>query len=285
LQIGGWKKSAEEKRGKKTWKKSVEENRAWSGAPLGVATMAVTHQRFAPAHPSPALRAQAFAQTFKLSGILSTLALFAALALIHSNNPPKESGMITIEPHRTALLVMDFQSEVVTMLGERAAAALERVGGLIAAARKANVPIIYIVVGFRPGYPELNPRNASFAAVAHSGRFVGATPGAEVAAAIRPVEGDVVVVKHRVSAFAGTDLEMILRAKAIDTLVLCGIATSGVVLSTARHAADADYRLVVVADCCADRDDEVHRVLTEKVFVRQATVTSASELTAALDQG
>jgi nicotinamidase-related amidase len=57
-----------------------------------------------------------------------------------------------------------------------------------------------------------------------------------------------------------------------------------VVLSTARHAADADYRLVIVEDCCADRDDEVHRVLTEKVFVRQATVTSASDLTAALHQ-
>ena len=192
--------------------------------------------------------------------------------------------MITVEPHRTALLVMDFQSEVVTMLGDRAAAALGRAAGLCAAARTANVPVIYVVVGFRPGYPELNPRNASFAAVAHSGRFVAATPGADIAAAIRPVEGDVVVVKHRVSAFAGTDLEMLLRAKAIDTLVLCGIATSGVVLSTARHAADADYRLVVVADCCADRDDEVHRVLTEKVFVRQATVTSASELTAALEK-
>jgi len=185
--------------------------------------------------------------------------------------------MIAVEPQRTALLVMDYQSEVVAMLGERAAAALERTGGLIAAARKADVTVIYVVVAFRPGYPELNQRNASFAAVAQSGRFVLGTAGADV-------EGEVVVVKHRVSAFAGTDLEMVLRAKGIDTLVLCGIATSGVVLSTARHAADADYRLVIVGDCCADRDDEVHRVLTEKVFVRQATVTSASDLTAALQQ-
>ncbi|HTB61884.1 MAG TPA: isochorismatase family cysteine hydrolase [Polyangia bacterium] len=192
--------------------------------------------------------------------------------------------MIAVEPQRTALLVMDYQSEVVAMLGERAAAALERTGGLIAAARKADVTVIYVVVAFRPGYPELNQRNASFAAVAQSGRFVLGTAGADVAPALRAAEGEVVVVKHRVSAFAGTDLEMVLRAKGIDTLVLCGIATSGVVLSTARHAADADYRLVIVGDCCADRDDEVHRVLTEKVFVRQATVTSASDLTAALQQ-
>ena len=99
---------------------------------------------------------------------------------------------------------------------------------------------------------------------------------------MRPEENDVIVVKHRVSAFAGTDLEMILRARGLDALVLLGIATSGVILSTVRHGADADYRLVVVKDCCADADEEVHRVLTEKVFVRQATVISASEAIAAL---
>lgn len=64
--------------------------------------------------------------------------------------------------------------------------------------------------------------------------------------------------------------------------MLFGISTSGVVLSTVRHGADADYRLVVVKDCCLDGDDEVHRVLTEKVLARQATVVSASEATAAL---
>ena len=177
---------------------------------------------------------------------------------------------------------MDFQAEIVGMLGERAAPVLERAAGVVAAARKARLPIIYVVVGFRPGYPELSPRNPSYATIAKSGRFLGAIPGADIAPAVRPAEGEIVIVKHRVSAFAGTDLEMILRAKGIDTLVLCGFSTSGVVLSTVRHGADADYRLVVVKDCCADGDDEVHRVLTEKVFVRQATVTTASELIAAL---
>jgi nicotinamidase-related amidase len=95
----------------------------------------------------------------------------------------------------------------------------------------------------------------------------------EVHPTLTPKHGDVVVTKHRVSAFAGTDLEMVLRANGIETLVLAGIATSGVVLSTVRHAADSDYKLVVVEDCCSDRDAEVHRVLMEKVFPRQATVT------------
>lgn len=65
-------------------------------------------------------------------------------------------------------------------------------------------------------------------------------------------------------------------------MFLAGIATSGVVLSTVRHAADDDYRLVVAADCCADRNPEVHRVLTEKIFVRQAAVTTAEEIVGAL---
>ncbi|MCU1276469.1 MAG: isochorismatase hydrolase family protein, partial [bacterium] len=189
--------------------------------------------------------------------------------------------MISVEPNRTALLVMDFQSDIVARIGEKAGALIERVAGVVAAARTAQLPILYVVVGFRPGYPEVSPRNPTFTMLAQSGRLVVTTPGADIVEPLRPEAGDVIVVKHRVSAFAGTDLDMILRAKGIDTLVLCGIATSGVVLSTLRHAADTDYRLVVVADGCGDPDDEVHRVLTEKVFVRQATVTSAREFVSA----
>ena len=117
---------------------------------------------------------------------------------------------------------------------------------------------------------------------AESGRFTEGSAGTEVHTAVAPRPGDVVVTKHRVSAFAGTDLEMVLRASGIETLVLAGIATSGVVLSTTRHAADADYKIVVVEDCCADRDAEVHRVLTEKVFVRQATVAKAEAVVESL---
>jgi nicotinamidase-related amidase len=106
--------------------------------------------------------------------------------------------------------------------------------------------------------------------------------GAQVHPAVAPQPGDVTVTKHRVGAFLGTDLEMLLRAKDIDTLVLFGIATSGVVLSTVRYAADADYRLVVVRDCCADGDPEVHAVLVDKVFQRQTTVVTASEVLQAL---
>jgi nicotinamidase-related amidase len=190
--------------------------------------------------------------------------------------------MITIDRNHSAVLVMDFQSQIVAMLGDRAAGLLAQAHAVIARARSAKVPVIYVVVGFRPGYPEVSSRNLSFSAALKSGGFLE-TSGADIPAPVHPEPGEVVVVKHRVNAFAGTDLEMILRAKTVDTLILMGIATSGVVLSTVRHAADADYRVLIVKDACADRDDEVHRVLIEKVFVRQTTVVSASEICDALD--
>ena len=193
----------------------------------------------------------------------------------------KVTRMLSLERDRTALLVMDLQNDIVGMLGTRAEALLDRSAALVAAARAANVPVIYVVVGFRPGYPELSANNAAFAAVAKTGRFVG-TSAADVAAAVAPREHDVIVVKHRVSALHGTDLDLVLRAQRRDTLVMCGIATSGVILSTVRAAADADYRLVVAKDACADRDDEVHRVLVDKVLAHQAAVVDASEVVAAL---
>jgi nicotinamidase-related amidase len=100
--------------------------------------------------------------------------------------------------------------------------------------------------------------------------------------AVAPQPGDVVVTKRRVSAFAGSDLDVVLRAGGIDALALCGIATSGVVLSTLRQAADMDFELTVLRDACADRDPEVHSVLLDKVFPRQAEVVDVATWAAGL---
>jgi nicotinamidase-related amidase len=186
--------------------------------------------------------------------------------------------MTTGAEGRQALLVMDVQNRIVAMLGDAADAYLQRLRRVVDAARDANVPVIYVVVGFRPGYPEVSLRNKSFATARSSGRLSGAEATA-VHDAVAPREGEVTVTKRRVSAFTGSDLEVVLRAQGIDTLVLTGIATSGVVLSTLRQAADMDYRMVVLADCSADADPEVHRVLTEKLFPRQADVMTGQEWT------
>ena len=81
------------------------------------------------------------------------------------------------------------------------------------------------------------------------------------------------------------DLDLLLRANDIDTLILFGIATSGAVLFTALHAVDADYRVVVVKDCCADLDDVVHTSLVDEILPRLATVVPAGDIVRALING
>jgi nicotinamidase-related amidase len=176
-------------------------------------------------------------------------------------------------PEKSALLVMDVQDVIVERFaGADLMVPLQRA---IAVARQAGVQVIYVRVAFRPGHPEVSPRNKGFAALAGSGAMIDSETG--IHRAVAPRDGEVVVTKKRVSAFAGSDLEVVLRAGEIRSLVLTGIATSGVVLSTLRAAADMDYELTVLSDCCADRDPEVHRVLLEKVFPRQAEVLSVAE--------
>jgi nicotinamidase-related amidase len=106
--------------------------------------------------------------------------------------------------------------------------------------------------------------------------------GAAIHSVAAAREGEPIVVKHRISPFVGTDLETLLRANGIDTLVLAGVRTSGVVLSTVRHAGDLDYQLIVVRDCCADPDAEVHAMLLDTVIAKQAAVVSMAELAGAL---
>jgi nicotinamidase-related amidase len=181
----------------------------------------------------------------------------------------------------TVLLVMDVQRGVVERVADEPGY-LTRLQQAITAAHASGIPVIYVTIGFRPGHPEISPRNRTFSAVASSGRFAEGDPAAEIHPAVAPEPGDLVVTKRRVSAFTGSDLEVVLRGLGAGTLVLTGIATSGVVLSTLRQAADLDYRLVVLADGCLDVDPEVHQVLTGKVFPRQAEVLTVDEWKAQL---
>jgi nicotinamidase-related amidase len=182
---------------------------------------------------------------------------------------------------RTALLVLDVQKGIVEYGGNPEM--LERLATAVEAARGAGVRVIHVKVGFREGYPEICPGTSLANRIARSGGFVEGE-SSKIHDAVAPAAGDVVVTKRRIGAFAGTDLDLVLRAAGIESLVLAGISTSGAVLSTVRAAADLDYRLTVLADGCAEGGDgEVHRVLMEKVFPRQAAVQSVGEWIATLD--
>lgn len=176
-----------------------------------------------------------------------------------------------------ALLVMDVQPGILENLGTAAEAYLQKVRRAVEAAHTAKMPVIFVVVRFRKGFPEVSPNNKSFSTIKNRTDNKLFESESSAQPAIKPGKNDIVVTKRRVSAFSGSDLEVILRAQTIDSLVLCGIATSGVVLSTLREAADKDYQLTVIADACFDGDEEIHKVLLAKIFPRQADVISVDD--------
>lgn len=192
--------------------------------------------------------------------------------------------MLTVNPTRTAVLVMDYQQDVVTHFVPVEDEMLQRAARVLERTRAAGIPVVYVVTHFRPAHPEIVPDRGLFRSLRAANQLVEGTPGAAVHSAVAPVPGDVIVTKKRVGAFSGSDLEYILRAFGRTHLVLFGVATSGVVLSTVRAAADLDYDMQIIADCCADRDEEVHRVLVGKIFQSMAPAVSADEFVAALDR-
>ena len=172
---------------------------------------------------------------------------------------------------------MDVQTGIVARVPDTSGLLLEALERATSAARAADIPVVYVRVAFRPDAPEISPRNRSFTALSTIPGMGEDDPATQIDLAVAPLPGDIVVVKKRVSAFTGSDLDVVLRSLGVDSLVLTGIATSGVVLSTLRQAADLDYELTVLRDGCADADPEVHRVLLDKVFPRQAAVVTTDE--------
>jgi nicotinamidase-related amidase len=191
---------------------------------------------------------------------------------------------LLLDPGRAALLALDCQHGIVSIYTKPEDDFTGRAAIVLRAARAAGMRVIQVQVGFRPGLPEVSGRNKFFAAVKsspqHQELFRG--PAGAIHPALGPEPDDIVITKHRVSAFAGTDLQMILRAGEIETVVLFGIATSGVVLSTLLDACDADYRVVVIGDSCADRDPDLHDALLKRLFPQRAEVITADEFVKAI---
>jgi nicotinamidase-related amidase len=190
---------------------------------------------------------------------------------------------IHLDKGTTMLLMADFS---ISGIGQNPIAqerqTLARAREVLDAARHAGVFVGYYISHFRPGFPEVSDRNKTRAARRDAGEVLPTDPAALIHPAVQPQAGEPLIAKHRTSAFSGSAFEMILRAHNIETLVLMGHATSGVILSTMRLAADLDYHLIVVEDGCADRDPDVHQLLVEKVFPRQGMVVSAKDMVAAL---
>ena len=161
---------------------------------------------------------------------------------------------------RTAVLIMDFQNDIVNNVAQDPAAVVEKAAQVLSAARRSGVPVFHVIH--------------------RGGRFEEPSPGAEIHPGVLPAPGERVISKTKAGPFSTTGLDITLREMGVNTLALMGVATSGCVLSASRWATDIGYRVVVVKDACDDRDPEVHRVLTEKIFARQGVLTAAEFLQA-----
>jgi nicotinamidase-related amidase len=184
-----------------------------------------------------------------------------------------------IAPERTALLVMDYQQAVVAMI-EDSDALVARAAQAIDLVRARGGHVGYVRVAFTDADLQSIPPTSSMGARIAAGpqAFHDTSPTTHIDERVAPHNGDIVVRKTRVGAFSTTDLAQQLADRGIDTLILAGISTSGVVLSTVRDGADRDYALYVLSDATADRDASVHACLMEKVFPRQAEVITVAEL-------
>ena len=126
------------------------------------------------------------------------------------------------------------------------------------------------------------PGNSVFAQTARNRMMHHEDPSTATQDSLAPQPGDIVVRKTRVGAMSTTDLDRQLRDRGIDTLVLAGLSTSGVVLSTVIEATDRDYRLYVLSDGTDDPDAETRDFLLGKVFPRRAQVIDTGTLRALL---
>ncbi len=199
---------------------------------------------------------------------------------------------ITIDKEHTALLAMDFENDIVHEDGAfkdfgfaqmvRQNDVFGKTARLLDAARRAGLKVIYVSLTFRPGHPEPNRSAGIFQAVVESNALVEGTWGASIHEAVAPREGEPVITKRSVSAFAGSDLANLLSASGITTLLLSGVATNFVVEGTAREAVDRGYNVVIVGDCCASMSQEAHDAALNTALPFLTTITTSEEAIAAL---
>ncbi len=178
-----------------------------------------------------------------------------------------------IVPAKTALLVMHYQTDILALFPSVAPTLLSNTRKLCDAARAAGVSVYFAKIHFSPGYPEVSPLNRNGQGIKQLGLFVEDRVSPELG----QQANEPLIIAHRASVFFGTDLQVRLSAQGIDTLLMVGIASTGVVLSSVAHASDADFRLFTIKDCCYDPDQIVHDHLFSTAFDSRTTVLSLAD--------
>jgi nicotinamidase-related amidase len=167
-----------------------------------------------------------------------------------------------LEAAKTAVVSMDTQRGPVgrsAMFRERNVGQAAKT--VLEAARRAGILVVHVVIEHQPAF--YSPRNKFLQKIRIpilSAPGVNVAELLEIVDEVKPVGDEPVIRKPRMNPFHGTNLDGLLRSRDIDTVVLMGVATEFVVEAAARHAADLDYRVIVLEDCCAGFSEETHRV-------------------------
>jgi nicotinamidase-related amidase len=200
----------------------------------------------------------------------------------------------TTDPATSALLVLHYQNGIVSHKGVFAFSGtaaqvekhncLEKTAAVIAASRAAGIPVIYVNIEFRPGFPELKkPTYPLIESIQERNAFLRGSWDAGLPDELKPEPNDIIVINFDSSAFSHTDLDAILRARGTKQLVLAGIATNWVVESTTRYGAELGYDITVLEDCCQGFTDELHDFAMKNTLPYYATIMKSADFISTLN--
>ena len=181
-----------------------------------------------------------------------------------------------LDPARTCLLLFDFLVGYASRDRSRYAPVLAQAARLLTAARSAGAMVAFTRADHRPD-------RATTAQTLHDSEtrpplITAGTPEADIVPELAPRPAELVVPKHRWSAFHGTYLDAALRARRADTIVLCGGSTEIGISSTAYAARDLDYNLVIVSDACTSAKADLQAQLMREAFPRLARVRTTAQV-------
>ena len=188
------------------------------------------------------------------------------------------SAVVPAAASRLALLLLDFQYGVLDTV-RNSADVLSRAEVALCWARQQRVQVAHVRVAFtEEDFARVPAHNKALRQVVESRRFADGSREAAIHSRVAPQGRELVVRKTRFGAFSTTELHRLLQELGIDTLILAGISTSGVVLSTVRDALDRDYEIYVLADSIADHDPQLHDALVERLLRQSVNVIDTGDL-------
>lgn len=186
---------------------------------------------------------------------------------------------------KTALLVIDYINDIVDEKGKIPSCAeyvqkkgiISNVNKVLEKARSKNYLIIHVRVAFSNNYAAAGTRSPIFTGAKQYRAIEEGTWGAKFHKDVDVRSDEIVVVKHRISAFYSTELEVYLRANAIERVLIAGVSTNMAVELTAREAHDRDYCVEIIEDACGSYNQEVHD-FSIKILTHLAKITDSNQI-------